>query len=491
MGQKLLREYYELCDGGVCQDLLTEEEKRFVAEGGMMLTGIIQKADTVNGNGRVYPEHVLKREMVNYSKLVKERRALGELDHPDDSVINLKNASHMMTDVWWDGKNVMGKAKVLDTPSGQVLQSLVSAGVSIGISSRGMGSVSESQGNTVVEDDFQLICFDFVSEPSTPGAFMMKEAKEFQNKVFTKADRINRLLNEVLDDEMMSNSESFHETWKSFLVESKTNNSNLSELDVGALFGMGDRPQDRLRGMRTPGDGITVADLEKEEPQTKALVVRAVSALEKTNSEQELANVLKSEFFTDLQKSNPDIYDLAMNTASTQNIQPAINAFASSMISGSYETIIKILSNLNVKRANAVAAILDRITGFRSAANREMLFNLDPAALREQEESGFNSSLQRRTNQMFDLLLLDYQKYIVGSAVVSFWEKVINDNIYKLTDQQLLAARNIAKIQTDWINENIKPKDIDNQRNKNQADIRDIATEPEVRALLTNNTQTT
>lgn len=289
----------------------------------------------------------------------------------------------------------------------------------------------------------------------------------------------------------MSNSESFHETWKSFLVESKTNNSNLSELDVGALFGMGDRPQDRLRGMRTPGDGITVADLEKEEPQTKALVVRAVSALEKTNSEQELANVLKSEFFTDLQKSNPDIYDLAMNTASTQNIQPAINAFASSMISGSYETIIKILSNLNVKRANAVAAILDRITGFRSAANREMLFNLDPAALREQEESGFNSSLQRRTNQMFDLLLLDYQKYIVGSAVVSFWEKVINDNIYKLTDQQLLAARNIAKIQTDWINENIKPKDIDNQRNKNQADIRDIATEPEVRALLTNNTQTT
>jgi len=289
----------------------------------------------------------------------------------------------------------------------------------------------------------------------------------------------------------MSNSESFHETWKSFLVESKTNNSNLSELDVGALFGMGDRPQDRLRGMRKPGEGITVADLEKEEPQTKALVVRAVSALEKTNSEQELANVLKSEFFTDLQKSNPDIYDLAINTASKQNIQPAINAFASSMISGSYETIIKILSNLNVKRANAVAAILDRITGFRSAANREMLFNLDPAALREQEESGFNSSLQRRTNQMFDLLLLDYQKYIVGSAVVSFWEKVINDNIYKLTDQQLLAARNIAKIQTDWINENIKPKDIDNQRNKNQADIRDIATEPEVRALLANNTQTT
>ena len=201
MGQKLLREYYELCDGGVCQDLLTEDEKAFVAAGGMYLTGIIQRADTVNGNGRVYPYNVLMREMKNYEKLVSERRALGELDHPDDSVINLKNASHMMTKVWWDGKNVMGKAKVLDTPSGQVLRTLVQSGVSIGISSRGMGSVSEAQGNTVVEDDFQLICFDFVSDPSTPGAFMMKEAKEFQNQVHTKADRINRLLNEVLDDE--------------------------------------------------------------------------------------------------------------------------------------------------------------------------------------------------------------------------------------------------------------------------------------------------
>ena len=201
MGQKLLREYYELCDGGVCQDLLTEEEKRFVANGGMMLSGIIQRSDTVNGNGRVYPHNVLVREMKNYSKLVKERRALGELDHPEDSVINLRNASHMMTEVWWDGKNVMGKAKVLDTPSGKVLQELVKAGVAIGISSRGMGSVSESQGNTVVEDDFQLICFDFVSEPSTPGAFMMKEAKDYENRVFTKADKVNRLLNEILSDE--------------------------------------------------------------------------------------------------------------------------------------------------------------------------------------------------------------------------------------------------------------------------------------------------
>lgn len=201
MGKVLLREYYELCEGGVCQDLLTEDEKRFVTNGGMILSGIMQKSDTVNGNGRVYPHKVLMKEVENYKKLVKERRALGELDHPDDSVINLKNASHLVTEIWWDGQDVMGKVKVLDTPSGQVLQELVKSGVSLGISSRGMGSVSEGREGTIVEDDFQLICFDFVSEPSTPGAFMMKEAKEYENQVFTKADRINRLLNEVLKDE--------------------------------------------------------------------------------------------------------------------------------------------------------------------------------------------------------------------------------------------------------------------------------------------------
>jgi hypothetical protein len=161
----------------------------------------MQKADAVNGNGRVYPHKVLMKEVENYGKLVKERRALGELDHPEDSVINLKNASHLVTDIWWKDKDVMGKVKVLDTPSGKVLQELVKSGVSLGISSRGMGSVREDQGGTIVEEDFQLICFDFVSEPSTPGAYMMKEAQEFQNKVFTKADRINRLLNEVLNDE--------------------------------------------------------------------------------------------------------------------------------------------------------------------------------------------------------------------------------------------------------------------------------------------------
>ena len=112
MSKKLLREYYALCDGGVCQDLLTEEEKRYVADGGMILSGIMQMTETQNGNGRVYPHNTMIREVKNYQKLVKERRALGELDHPDDSLLIL-NASHMVTEIWMDGKNVMGKLKFL------------------------------------------------------------------------------------------------------------------------------------------------------------------------------------------------------------------------------------------------------------------------------------------------------------------------------------------------------------------------------------------
>lgn len=201
MNKFLLREYFELCEGGVCQDFLTEGEKIFVKNGGMMLTGVMQRADAKNGNGRVYPENVLRREVENYKKLVIENRALGELDHPDESVINLKNASHIVTDIWWNGKDVMGKVKVLTTPSGQILKSLVENGVKLGISSRGLGSVKEKGGLTMVEDDFQLICFDFVSEPSTTGAFMsLSESKKAPN-IFTKADKINRLLNDIIGAE--------------------------------------------------------------------------------------------------------------------------------------------------------------------------------------------------------------------------------------------------------------------------------------------------
>ena len=197
---QLLREFYELCEGGVCQDLLTEAEKRFVKEGGMMLSGKLQEAEVQNGNGRVYPQIIMEREVKKYANLVKENRALGELDHPDSSIINLVNVSHMVTEVWMDGPSVMGKIKVLSTPSGQILKSLVESGVKTGISSRGMGSVTERQGKTIVEDDFQLICFDFVSEPSTPGAFMSLQESKLMNEQVEKNNKILNLLNGILKD---------------------------------------------------------------------------------------------------------------------------------------------------------------------------------------------------------------------------------------------------------------------------------------------------
>tara|TARA_R110002020_G_scaffold17999_5_gene63567 strand:- start:481 stop:1080 length:600 start_codon:yes stop_codon:yes gene_type:complete len=197
---QLLREFYELCEGGVCQDLLTESEKAYVRNGGMMLTGKLQEADVQNGNGRVYPMTIMEREVKKYAQLVEDRRALGELDHPDSSIINLVNVSHMVTEVWMDGPSVMGKIKVLETPSGQILKALVESGVKTGISSRGMGSVTERMGKTIVEDDFQLICFDIVSEPSTPNAFMSLQESKLMNERVEQSNKIITLMNEIIGD---------------------------------------------------------------------------------------------------------------------------------------------------------------------------------------------------------------------------------------------------------------------------------------------------
>jgi len=202
--KKLLTEFYELCPGGHCPDLLTEREKREIQNGAMYLTGRLQTADMKNGNGRKYPIKVLKREISNYEAVVRDNRATGELDHPDDSVINLKNVSHLVTEIWWEGKDVMGKLKILDTPSGRILKDLVSAGVKLGISSRGLGSVREQLGETIVEDDFQLICFDIVSEPSTPNAYMYPNDKsELSTTLKTrmqenKQNNIQDLFNKIL-----------------------------------------------------------------------------------------------------------------------------------------------------------------------------------------------------------------------------------------------------------------------------------------------------
>tara|TARA_R100000008_G_C3573661_1_gene163826 strand:- start:535 stop:1140 length:606 start_codon:yes stop_codon:yes gene_type:complete len=200
MSKLLLREYHELCADGMCLDMLTESERARRASGTVFLTGKLQQANIQNGNGRIYRKDTLQREVENYHKMVNERRALGELDHPDDSVINLKNASHLVTRVWWDGDDVMGTIEVLNTPSGKVLQELINANVKLGISSRGMGSVKQEGSKTLVEDDFQLICFDMVSEPSTPLAFMTPSvvAESLIRETYSKADKINRALNEVL-----------------------------------------------------------------------------------------------------------------------------------------------------------------------------------------------------------------------------------------------------------------------------------------------------
>jgi len=197
---RLIREYFELCDGGVCQDLLTEDEKRRVAEGKVtILTGVMQMSETKNANGRMYPHALLEREVARYSKLVEQRRALGELDHPESSVINLQNCSHLVTEIWMDENKVMGKIEVLPTPSGQILKNLVECNIPCGISSRGMGSVTERNGVTLVEDDFQLICFDMVSDPSTPGAIMsqVNESKDMTREL-TKVDRINSIMESIL-----------------------------------------------------------------------------------------------------------------------------------------------------------------------------------------------------------------------------------------------------------------------------------------------------
>ena len=202
--QVLLQEYYALCEGGVCQDLLTEREKQEMRDGtALYLTGVMQRADAKNGNGRVYSLDILKREAKNYMKLIKEKRALGELDHPESSVVNLQNCSHLVTEVWFDGNDMMGKIKALSTPSGEILKSLIKSGVQVGISSRGLGSVEDRAGHTYVQDDFQLICFDIVADPSTKGAFMkpnIRESKKLMNRIFTKADRINRALNSILEE---------------------------------------------------------------------------------------------------------------------------------------------------------------------------------------------------------------------------------------------------------------------------------------------------
>ena len=171
----------------------------------LIVSGVLQRADAKNQNGRVYPREILAREVQAYMDgPVKENRAMGELDHPESSVINLQNVSHTIKKCWWDGDDVMGDVEVLATPAGNILKALFAAGITVGISSRGMGSVSENlaEGTVTVEDDFELLCWDFVSTPSTHGAFMKPRGLN-ESKIRIpeyKYKNVNNIIRDIICD---------------------------------------------------------------------------------------------------------------------------------------------------------------------------------------------------------------------------------------------------------------------------------------------------
>ena len=169
------------------------------SDGIVTMKGIIQKAQSPNANNRIYPRPILEREDAKYQELIKERRSLGELDHPDSPIVQLENVSHLLTETKWDGDDLVGTVEVLDTPKGQILEKLIGRDIKLGISSRGLGSTSRTnEGYDMVEDDFSLVCYDMVSNPSTSGAYMnLQESMEY--KTLVSQNRMV-LLDEILND---------------------------------------------------------------------------------------------------------------------------------------------------------------------------------------------------------------------------------------------------------------------------------------------------
>ena len=163
--------------------------------------GVIQRAGVKNHNGRIYEQEILEREIKKYiDGPVREKRALGELDHPESSVINLNNVSHNIVEVTMKGNDVHGVVEILTTPSGNILKELFRCGVTVGISSRGMGSVQEnSDGILMVQEDFDLLCFDFVSTPSTPGAYMTP-MNEGVTTPITDYTKVNNVIRDIICD---------------------------------------------------------------------------------------------------------------------------------------------------------------------------------------------------------------------------------------------------------------------------------------------------
>ena len=166
--------------------------------GNLMVEGILATAEVKNGNGRYYSKDLWERELSKYKDLIKERRSLGELDHPESSVVNLKNVSHLIRDYNWDGDNVMGMIEILPTPSGIILKDVIKNGVTVGVSSRGMGSLQDMGGVMEVQDDFELLCWDFVSTPSNPGSFMHEVIKEGKAPLVYDYTNVNKIIHEIL-----------------------------------------------------------------------------------------------------------------------------------------------------------------------------------------------------------------------------------------------------------------------------------------------------
>jgi hypothetical protein len=173
--------------------------------GKLIVRGVLQRAESKNHNNRVYPIKTLMREAGKYANtFIKERRALGELDHPESSVVNLNNVSHNVLDMGWSGNDLIGTVEVLGTPAGNILKELFKSGIKLGISSRGLGSVKEineeGEGTLEVQPDFELIAFDFVSNPSTQGAFMSISSvnESVQKKINDKCSNINKIITDIL-----------------------------------------------------------------------------------------------------------------------------------------------------------------------------------------------------------------------------------------------------------------------------------------------------
>lgn len=179
------------------------QEGKRMSNGNLLVSGLVQASDKPNANKRIYPYDTLFSQVEKYVEgPIRENRALGELDHPESSVINLKNVSHNIVRMWWEGKDLYGDIEILPTPSGNILKELFRNNITVGISSRAMGSVTPiGEGLVQVEDDLDLICWDFVSTPSTYGAYMRPVGglrESVDHTISTKTSRVNQLISEII-----------------------------------------------------------------------------------------------------------------------------------------------------------------------------------------------------------------------------------------------------------------------------------------------------